>query len=305
MPESSKTISEEIETYESPVKSQILSAKKAGLCLSVDHPEIAKEYLEGATFKEIADKYRVAGMKDFPNYTWLVVIHALKSLLPNHKAIIEAEIKGFRSAVFIEIADLGQRLSDWFPEIAEDYRNGLSLNEIVDKYEVQKLTNFPNAAKSIVSFCIKILISDEDERAEIAHAHQVARGEGLRDRGEGIFSRTGEERSRFEKEKAMRIPKNIRHKRAVAMGRGSTKAKGLKTWDELVDPETGMNEGDMALWLTLEMKRTKGRAKGNPDYERIHQEIERRFLKERGYERKVGSLRKYILRRAKSLGIEL
>lgn len=191
-----------------------------------------------------------------------------------------------------------------YPQIADDYRNGLSFSQITEKYGVE-FDKYPNSTKTLVAEIIKVLIPDEDERAEISHQHQVARGEGLRDRGEGIFSRTGKERSEFEKEKAMRIPEKIRQARAVAMGRGSTKAKGLKTWDELIDPETGMNEGDMALWLTLAIKRTEGRAKGHPDYEKIHEEIESRFLKERGYERKVGSLRMYILRRAKALGIEL
>ena len=109
----------------------------------------------------------------------------------------------------------------------------------------------------------------------------------------------------FEREKAMRIPEEVRHDRAVKMGRGSTKAKGLRTWDELIDPETGLNEEETVMFLALGIKRQTGRAMGNPNYPRVHQELEKRFLPLRGYGRKVGSMRMKVLRMAKELGIEL
>lgn len=192
-----------------------------------------------------------------------------------------------------------QQLALENPQIGDDYRAGLSLTQIVEIYDIE-FERYPNSTKSLVVEIIKVLIPDEAERKRIAHEHFVARGKRLRDRKEGIFSRTGQERSDFEREKAARIDPAVRHERAVKMGRGSTKAKGLYCWDELKDPETDLNEEETVLWLTVAFKKKNGKV----DYPGLHGELERRFLQERGYDRRIGSVRMKVLRMAKQLGIE-
>lgn len=210
-----------------------------------------------------------------------------------------------RISEFLNITrEEAQRLASEYPEMAKDFADGMSYSILVEKYNVE-FERYPNSTKTLVLETIKVLIPNEQERTKIAHEHQVARGEGLRDRKEGIFSRTGQESSDFERAKAMRIDPKVRYARAVKMGRGSTKAKGLYCWDELKDPETDLDEQDTVIWLAVAIKRKTGRAMGNPDYPKIHEELERRFKPLRGYERKVGSMRMKILRMAKQLGIKL
>lgn len=130
-----------------------------------------------------------------------------------------SQIGGIAKAI-----DLGKRIQELFPEIAEDYRNGNSLLDIVNKYGIQEEFGIKEAtAKKSVSFALrgyggefKFFFSnkpvytgliDSSELLEIAKIHGVDSGKKLGGKygskiGEltfknktGIHSQTNKEKS--------------------------------------------------------------------------------------------------------------
>jgi len=94
----------------------------------------------------------------------------------------------------------GRRIAADYPEIARDYRSGLTQEEIVEKYQLsQRYGLTSNVAVSAVSNALKDLIPEE-ELDVLSSAHSrigsIHRANLTYERGTGIFSQTTEDMRR-------------------------------------------------------------------------------------------------------------
>ena len=112
---------------------------------------------------------------------------------------------------------LGRELQTLHPEIAEDYRNGMFHNEIVEKYDIaEQFGTSEKVAKNAVERSIRGavgvfglkpylgLIEDEEELEKLAQNHHIESGKRAYELGLGIHGMNSEELSQAGKKGAIK-----------------------------------------------------------------------------------------------------
>lgn len=124
----------------------------------------------------------------------------------------DREITPQQSAALSLIRKRGSGLAEKSPEIADDYRQGMTCNKIAEKYNVQGVT--PEIAENAVRFALAVLLTD-DERDEIRERFSKIRGAKFGnmtyERGTGLFGMTDRKKKKAAREGG---------KEAAAMGVG-------------------------------------------------------------------------------------
>jgi hypothetical protein len=117
------------------------------------------------------------------------------------------ELTGEQIGAIIRVADIGRKLQSDLPEIANDYREGMFIHEIVAKYNIQ--INY-SATESVAWSAVQRtlaghdgfldgkpysgLIADRLELERLAEEHKRESGKMLHELGIGIHGMTGEEK---------------------------------------------------------------------------------------------------------------
>ena len=203
--------------------------------------------------------------------------------------------------------ELSEIVLDLHPEIAQDYRDGFSLREIVIKYNLIRSHQVSfHIASRAVRFVIKMLISDMRERANLERDHRTTNNLKMMEQqrgifglhadqrvfnsrmggiltainGKGVFSLTKKElRENGKRTYENRIGIHAMHpkEREIASQKGGVNAvynkKGIHAlskekrieianigkllsgksvpWDMIIDSETGLTEGEYCDMLAL------------------------------------------------------
>ena len=101
---------------------------------------------------------------------------------------------------------IGKDLQGLYPEIAEDYRKGMTYKEIVKKYNItEQFELSERTSQTAVRFSIRGiveifglesysgLITDEEELERLAKTHKIEGGKRLYEQGKGIHGKSEEE----------------------------------------------------------------------------------------------------------------
>lgn len=162
----------------------------------------------------------------------------------------------------------GPRLAQEAPEIAQDYANGLSYEQLIDKYAViDRYAVTYEIARGIVGLALRILLTQE-ERQEIREKF----GFTHRSRG-GLTSGLNNVRLKrgihgFSKEERSRV--------AIMGLLGAGKLPYIQV---AVEKETGLNEKDYAIYLAgqSEYQHAEGRWPGHPHTQKIADKLNEVF----------------------------
>ena len=152
-----------------------------------------------------------------------------------------------------------------YPQVADDYREGLTYDEIATKYDIaDKHGITQEIAKTAVSLAINILLGSE--RAKVTSEHQATKkargGQKTFEQKTGIHVLSHEERSDFGK-KGAQI---------------NTIEKGIIPWHggpKVLKEGWKLDEGDYCLYLATRQKRESGKLRRNT--EQIADELNRVF----------------------------
>ncbi len=181
---------------------------------------------------------------------------------------VKTELTPQQIKAILKEIELGRRIQEEIPEIAEDYQGGMSQPKIVEKYQIQERYNVNWAiATKAVSNAIRGsngmleiepyegLITDTNRLKEIAKEHRSyscsINGAKMRDEGRGLFSITKEERIAIGRESGRaNYKKKIGiHAMTIEQRRELGRKSGILTYRK----KTGLHA------LTKEEKRAVGR----------------------------------------------
>lgn len=194
---------------------------------------------------------------------------------------------------------IGEKIVSDYPEIADDYRQGNTLNEIAEKYNIPEKYAIPyrNVRRCLQS-AIKILISKE-ERKSLKRQHLQKSFLRNYKEGIGIFSFSSEKlkkmgRKLYEKKKG--IHSQSKEEKIENAGKGGRKAyelglgvhalsnkerKEFGRKGALVIGRKPFSDEERIYFFELcenqEYQYEAGGNKGKPNYKLISEELERKF----------------------------
>lgn len=160
-------------------------------------------------------------------------------------------------AVIHEAGKVSEILQRDYPEIADAYREGMTQNEIIERFGLESVHRSISAVRTGVCLALKGLLSP-DERQQLFQEHMVAMGQAVRDARKGIHAMTSEE-----------LGQTMTPKQRKQLVRSAMLSRGVIPWDHITDPQTGLTE-EQYLKKIL-------RSKNRRTYEDIAREINDRF----------------------------
>ena len=209
---------------------------------------------------------------------------------------------------------IGRKIASDYPEIADDYRRGNTINEIEENYNFREKYNGSNSViQNSIKKALEILISNE-ERENLKRQHLQKSCQRNYERGIGIFSLSSENlkeigRKSYEKKKGIHAQnKEELKKNAIKAGRrlyemgigihalSTEERKELSKKGVIARGHKPFSDEERTYFYEL-CKNPKyqyeiGRNKGKLDYKLISEELERRS----GIKRSILTLKDIIYR---------
>ncbi|MEM4368859.1 MAG: hypothetical protein QXU88_00835 [Candidatus Woesearchaeota archaeon] len=107
----------------------------------------------------------------------------------------------------------GKKIAEELPHISSDYKAGLSLREIVEKYDIMERYQISNKNTAVagVSYALKLLIPKK-EREKIGFEHMIKSGKLIAEKGIGIAG--------------------MSHEKCAELGRKASIARGQTPWTQ-------------------------------------------------------------------------
>lgn len=194
----------------------------------------------------------------------------------------------------------GKIIAEDYPDMADDYRNGTILRQIVAKYNIMEKYGIPSQLNAItaVRYALRNLISKE-EMPKLASYHHMQHGKmhghKMYKLGQGIHALTPEQKAEagvkggeVAYKRRLGIHASSAEQRTEARRKGAL-SRGCTLW----------SEGETTYFFTLcrnpEYNHDQGTNKGRPDYRKIAAELEVMF----GNKRTTRDLYSYRFRHSK------